>query len=96
MVNFKDIETLKRTPDNTILVFLKTNPDFVDLKNEENGKYKCVYQINGYTIFVFNELGGRICTYLGFDFPDNDINSLYIAAEFARRVEIILNKKYKN
>jgi hypothetical protein len=79
-LTYQQVENLTREE---IKNLLKKNPNFKDLKDEYQGKFHCIYSVNGIEVFVFNEVGGYVTTYLS--------NPDLIARAFAIKSYLVLN-----
>jgi hypothetical protein len=58
------LEQVKGMSNVELLGVLSQCPNYVSLKQEFEGKYCCTYSINGTTVWLFNEVGGYVKSYV--------------------------------
>ena len=64
---------------------LKQDSNYRDLKDEEKGRFSCTYLVNNVYVFLYNEVGGIIRSYVS--------NHDEAARFFAMKSEILVNSK---
>ena len=71
---------------------LEANEHYKDFYNEYNGRFSCIYDIDGVAVAIFNEVGGIHSSvyFLGLLRMDADIQS---AQSFAAVCYLYLNKE---
>jgi hypothetical protein len=78
-----------------VIVKLEENESYKDFFSEDEGETSCTYNIDGVTVVIFNEVGGKTIN-VSFVAPLPDAINIESAQSFAKIAHQYLNNKIKH